>query len=163
MDITELTANHLPGSVAFFWASPDCSKFSRAAAQKHWNKSLISYRIYDYQPATAQAQKSIDLLTRTVNLITELKPEVWFIENPVGRIPHMAALKNIGHYRYCVNYQDWGFPYGKETYLFTNQLLPLPTKVQKRSGIGVRSVHNAFNRSLVPAALLQFLIDHSQF
>lgn len=163
IDICDLVCDQLPAPVKFMWASPDCSKFSRSAAQANWIKSTKSYRIYDYQPATPAAQKSIDLLTRTVELIKELNPAVWFLENPVGRIPHMSPLKSIGHYRYCVNYAEWGFPYGKETYLFTNQLLPLPTRVIKTVGIGVRSVHNSYNRSLVPPALVQFLIDHSQF
>lgn len=163
IDICELSADILPGSVALFWASPDCTRFSRAAAQKHWTKETISYRNYNYTPATAEAIKAEKLLIRTVQLIQEINPGVWFIENPVGRMPHLPALRNFGHYRYCVNYADWGFSYGKETYIFTNQLLPLPTKVQKRFLPGLRSVSDKSKRSLIPAGLIHFLVDHSSF
>lgn len=162
-NILNLTKEHLPANISLFWASPDCSKFSRAAAQRHWNKKLISYRNYDYSPATPEAEISANLVARTVELIAELNPGVWFIENPVGRLPYLNSMRQLGHYRYCVNYADWGFSYGKETYIFTNQLLPLPTIVQKRTGPGVRSVANKYKRSLVPAALIRFLISHSNF
>jgi hypothetical protein len=163
IDILNLVCGDLPSSALFFWASPDCSKFSRAANQKHFTKKVISYRNYDYQPITQKAVISLSLLKKTIDLIIELKPAVWFIENPVGRIPHFAALRSFGHYRYCVNYKDWGFDYSKETYLFTNQLLPLPTKVQKRFGKGLRSIHSSYNRSIVPPDLIEFLIEHSNF
>lgn len=162
-DIRNVVLPFAPGSIDLFWASPDCSKLSRSADQRHWIKSTVKYRIYDYVPATEAAQISFDLVSRTVEIIKELQPAVWFVENPVGRIPHLSPLKSIGHYRYAVNYKDWGFPYSKETYIFTNQLLPLPTVVQKRFGLGLRSVNNSYNRSLVPAGLVQFLLSHSNF
>lgn len=161
VDILDLTLEDLPGTVDFLWASPDCSKLSRAAAQRHWKKETVSYRSYKYTALTSESKKSIQLIEKTVSLICALNPKVWFIENPVGRLPHLQSMRSLGHYRYCVNYADWGFPYSKETYIFTNQLLPLPTIVQKRFGNGLRSVEGSYKRSLIPAGLLHFLIDYS--
>jgi site-specific DNA-cytosine methylase len=162
-NILNLDISTLPRNVTIFWASPDCSKLSRAASQRHWIKKTVKYRIYDYTPATKEAEISLSVVARTVQIIRELNPKVWFIENPVGRIHHTAALKSIGHYRYAVNYADWGFPYSKETFIFTNQILPLPTKVQRRHVPGLHSVAGSYNRSLIPKDLVRFLVSHSQF
>lgn len=161
IDIVNLLPQYLPGTVHFFWASPDCRYFSRAASQKNWQKETMSYRNYKYTPVSLAAAKSIELVKITVDLILYFKPFCWFLENPVGRLPYIDSIRNLGHYRYCVNYSDWGHPYAKETYIFTNQLLPLPTKVQKRSLPGLRSLKDASKRSEIPAKLLQFLINHS--
>jgi hypothetical protein len=160
-DILKLNHHSLPGSAAIFWASPDCSKFSRATPQKHWAKKTVSYRNYEYTPLTEASRCALNLLEKTIELIQFNQPGVWFMENPVGRIPHFACMRKFGHYRYCVNYQDWGFTYSKETYIFSNILLPLPSTVQKRKGPGLRSINKSYNRSLIPPALIDFLIDHA--
>ncbi len=160
-DVLNLDYNLLPKNVDVLWASPDCRYLSRAANQRHWVKKTVGYRQYVYHPATEEAKKSIALVSRTVAIIKEINPRIWFIENPVGRIQHLSSMKSIGHYRYSVNYKDWGFSYSKETYIFTNQLLNLPVKKQIRPGIGLRSVHNRVARSVVPSDLINFLIEHS--
>lgn len=161
IDICNLSSDQLPGSVAILWASPDCARFSRATAQRHWSKKTTKYRIYEYEPVTPEAIKSLGMLQKTIDLINELKPTVWFIENPIGRIHHMPAMRSIGHYRYAVNYLDWGFPYSKETFIFTNILLPLPISISKRLQPGLRSVKLKKDRSLIPPALFQFLINRA--
>jgi hypothetical protein len=149
--------------VQFIWASPDCRYLSRAASQHHWSKSILSYRNYLYSPLTSESQNSINLVSRTVEIINHFKPLVFFIENPIGRIPHLPGMRSLPHYRYCVNYADWGFSYSKETYIFTNQLLPLPTSIPKHHSPGLRSLSNRSKRSLIPSKLIEFLIDHSNF
>lgn len=150
-----------PGSVGVIWASPDCRLLSRDSDSANWEKIDIGYRLYKYIPKTDAATRSVAQVARTVDIIQRLNPEIWFIENPVGRIHHLECIKGLGHYRYGVNYKDWGFNYSKETYIFTNQLLPLPTKKVIRPGASVKDVHNRVERSSIPAALLSFLIDHS--
>lgn len=162
-NIRELPISAYPAECSFFWASPDCSKLSRAAPQRHWLKQTLSYRNYRYVPVTIEAMESLLNVARTVELIKHFNPGVWYIENPVGRIHHTAPMRSIGHYRYAVNYADWGFPYSKETYIFTNQLLPLPTVVPLRHSAGLRSVSTSYLRSLIPPKLIDFLIDHSVF
>ena len=159
-DILKLDLKQLPGNFDFIWASPDCSKFSRAANQKHWIKTTTKYRIYNYEPATAEALISIDLLQQTVDIINFF-PGVWFvIENPIGRVHHLPPLKKLGHFRYAVNYADFGFPYSKETYLFSNLYLPFSTKKVFSSLPGLRTINSRYQRSKVPEALIQKIIDY---
>lgn len=152
-----------PGTVGVVWASPDCRLLSRDGDSSNWEKINIGYRRYKYIPKTDAASRSVAQVARTVDIIKRLNPPIWFIENPVGRIHHLECMKSLGHYRYGVNYKDWGFNYSKETYIFTNQLLPLPTKKVIRPGASVKNVRNRVERARIPAALLVFLIDHSLY
>ena len=140
------------------WASPECTYFSRAANQNNWKKTNVSRRVYHYEPVTLNASLAIELVSKTIEIISYFKPSVFFIENPIGRIQHLQSLKDIGHYRYFVNYADWGFNYSKETYIFTNILLPLPSTKQKCKSPGLRTLSNKKNRSRIPPTLLEFLI-----
>ena len=159
-DILNLTPAMLPGNVAFIWASPDCSKFSRAGDAKHWKKTTIKYRQYVYHPVTASAVLSVSLLEKTVDIINSFNDVVFVIENPIGRIHHLNPLKKLGHYRYAVNYADFGFDYSKETYLFSNLFLPFSTKKVHSSKPGLRTVNGKYSRSKVPADLVQTIIDY---
>ena len=160
-DILLWNCPFMPGSVAVLWASIDCRLLSRNSASWNWKKITIGYRRYNYIPKTKAAYRSVDQVARTVDIIRRLNPPVWFIANPFGRIQHLECLKVMGHYRYGVNYKDWGSSYSKETYIFTNQLLPLPTKRVIRPGASVKDVRNRVKRASIPPALLSFLIDHS--
>jgi len=157
-DILELDIATLPKNVSVIWASIDCTYFSRAAKQSNWKKQTLKYRKYHYEPATEQAAKSIAIVEKTIAIIRKYPECVFFIENPVGRLPHIKAIKGLPHHRYQVNYKDWGFDYSKETYIFTNTLQPLPIIRQIRSGKGLRSVNNRVARSVVPSKLIEFLI-----
>jgi site-specific DNA-cytosine methylase len=159
-DILDFNTDLVPGQLNFFWASPDCRKFSRDGSWDSWQKETIGYRQYRYTPTDLEAARSYALLAKTISLINFFKPDVWFIENPVGRIQHMEPLQSIGHYRYGINYKDYGFDYSKETYLFTNMLLPLSTKKVIRPGKGVMSLNSKYKRAVVPPALLHFLIQY---
>ena len=159
-DILEVTPGMLPGNVSFIWGSPDCSKLSRAALATHWQKTTLKYRIYKYEPSTPAALLSLAMVQKTVDLINSFAGVLFIIENPIGRIHHLDPLKKLGHIRYSVNYADFGFPYSKETYLFSNMYLPFSTKKVHSSAPGLRSVNSTFQRSKVPPALVQKIIDY---
>lgn len=160
-DILDYTPDFIPGSVAAAWASPDCQLLSRAADSRHWSKETIKYRQYRYTPMTDAARRSLAQVNKTIDIIKSINPRVWFIENPIGRIHHLSALKSIGHYRYAVNYANWGFPYSKETYIFTNTQLCLPILKVHSNFPGLRSVNNRVQRSAIPVKLLEFLISQA--
>lgn len=146
--------------IDFGWYSPPCYLFSRAAAQRHWTKITNKYRQYTYLPNSPEAVMALRILEKTIDFV-KLHPESKFvIENPIGRIHHTAALKSIGHYRYAVNYADFGFKYSKETYLFTNFLLPFSSKKVHSDFQGLRSVNSEFQRSKVPSQLIQTIINY---
>lgn len=145
---------------SFIWASPPCTLFSRAGDSRHWIKHTNKYRIYTYEPATPEARQAIEVIGKTVDIIKHFPKAKFVIENPIGRIQHTAALKSLPHYRYAVNYADFGFPYSKETYLFTNFLLPFSSKKVRSAGPGLRSVRNVKQRSKVPAQLIETIIKY---
>jgi len=154
-DIVDLVPSMLPGMPAFIWASPPCTTFSRAGLSSHWHKVTHKYRQYSYYPNTPAAVSSILLLQATIDLIEYYQPVPFVIENPVGRIHHFPALKNLGHYRYFVNYASFGHSFSKETYLFSNMQLPFPTKKYKVIAPGLRTIRNVQKRSEVPAGLVR--------
>jgi site-specific DNA-cytosine methylase len=160
IDILDLKREMLPSLVDFIWASPVCTSFSRAADQSHWQKITISYRVYQYVPLTPEASLSLAMVQKVIQILNWYPNAKFVIENPIGRIQHTAALKNLGHYRYAVNYADFGFKYSKETYLFTNFLLPFSSLKVHSDYPGMRSVRSAYERSKVPGQLIDKIIDY---
>jgi len=159
-DILNLKASQLPKNVSFFWISPDCETYSRAGDSKNWKKEIIKYRVYKYVPLTEKSKKAIRLLNKVESILSVYPGVKFLIENPIGRIQHMDVIKRLGHYRYAVNYSNWGFKYSKETYLFTNFLLPLSTKKVHSSSPGLRTINSKYQRSMVPAALIRFILNY---
>jgi hypothetical protein len=160
IDILKLEREHLPRSVAFLWFSPVCETFSRAASQSNWKKETLKYRVYDYVPLTEKAKRSIDFLKKVKEIISWFPDVPFIIENPIGRIHHMPDMKTLGHYRYFVNYFNYGFPYSKETYLFSNCWLPFSTKKEKVTAPGLRTINSVYHRSEVPAALIETIFNY---
>lgn len=160
IDILDLKKNDLPGTLDFLWFSPVCTCFSRAAPQKHWRKETLKYRRYRYVPITAESFLSIAFVEKCIEIINWFPGVPFIIENPVGRIHHTAALQSLGHYRYFVNYFDFGFPYSKETYLFSNIWLPFSLKKYKVDAPGLRSVRSVYQRSKIPRLLISKIFKY---
>lgn len=76
-DVKNLSAQELP-DIDFVWASPPCKAFSVASVNHHWNKTDNG----EYNAQTEKAEESIQLVNHTVELIQELNPDYWFMENP---------------------------------------------------------------------------------
>ena len=76
-DIMDVNPEELPNKVDFVWASPPCKAFSVASIGYHWEKDSDKYI-----PQTEFAKKSIELVKHTLDLIDEINPEYWFLENP---------------------------------------------------------------------------------
>lgn len=161
-DILNFDPGTLPGKPLFIWASPVCTELSRTAKPEHWEKSTKKYRQYNYLPKTAKAVKSLQMVQKTVDIIEYFYPVPFVIENPVGRIHHLPSLQGLGHYRYFVNYSNFGFPYSKETYLFSNMQLPFSTKKYKVIAPGLVTVRNVAKRSEVPRQLIETIFNYLQ-
>jgi len=159
-NILELDKSQLPKSVDFIWASPACAKFSKEADPANWKKTTLKYRIYDYKPNTSSAYLALKLLQKTVEIIRLYPNALFVIENPIGRMHNFTEIKNLGHYRYAVNYADFGFNYSKETYLFSNMFLPFSTKKVHSAARGLINVHGSQLRSAVPHNLIKTIIYH---
>ena len=103
-DILTVSASQFPSSPLVVWASPPHSAFS-AAAKGDWDDVGT--------PNTPEGEKAIEVFSKTINLIRELKPKWWFIENPksiLRKIPMMAGF-NRGYptrNRHTIKHRDFG-------------------------------------------------------
>lgn len=104
VDISTITAQDIIERFGYpdvIWASPPCEKFSVAAIGRHWIKGTNL-------PKTEDTQKALELLEYTVQLIKDLNPKVFFIENPRGKMRKMDCLQDIP--RHTVTYCQYNNP-----------------------------------------------------
>lgn len=69
------------GQPDVIWASPDCTSYSVAAIGHHRRKNPETGSL---DPVTEYAAYCDTVNAYVVDLIKELDPKVWFIENPRG-------------------------------------------------------------------------------
>ena len=83
-DIGQLTASDVLerfGHPDVIWASPDCTSYSVAAISHHRRQNPETGSL---DPITEYAKFCDKVNAHVVELIRELKPKYWFIENPRG-------------------------------------------------------------------------------
>lgn len=73
--------------VDVLWASPPCQAFSVASIGRNWGGGWRAYI-----PKTETARTGIALVLRTLEIIKEIKPKYWFIENPRGVLRKMPFM-----------------------------------------------------------------------
>lgn len=117
--ITELCK----GKPTVIWASPDCTTFSIAATAK--SGGLKHRERGTYAPKTEYAAQCDATDQHVIDLIAEIKPKYWFIENPRGlmrKMPWMIELdkKLPGTKRYTITYCQYGGKTMKPTDIWTN-------------------------------------------
>jgi hypothetical protein len=88
-DVAELSVSDLPhDDWDVIWASPPCKAFSLAAAHHHMDD--------DVQPKTDFGRKSIELVRSTLELVDEIDPTFWFMENPRAGMRRVMREKEWG-------------------------------------------------------------------
>jgi len=152
-----------PRNPKVLWASPPCQAFSIASCYHHWNKE-------DGSPKSDSAELGIKILTRTVELIKELSPEYWFIENPRGlmrkKIEQIFTDYRIKGKRETISYCQYGDSRMKPTDIWTNlyQWTPRPIckngdscheSAPRGSKTGTQGLLNARERSIIPPDLFR--------
>ena len=101
------------------WASPPCHTFSHL--RKSWigrqNKTFGDKTITREMLHKDMIQNGLPILHKTLDVIAELNPTYWFIENPFSS--EMKNYIDATPYRvdYC-RYSNWG--YKKPTNIWTN-------------------------------------------
>lgn len=148
------------------WASPPCQGFSVAVIGRNWNK--------DYTPKTASAELAMKLAQKTIELIKELKPRYFFIENPRGmlrKMPFMEEfLKEQNAIRHTISYCQYGDTRMKPTDIWTNAHFWKPKPICKPksachisaprgSRTGTQGLKNAKDRGVIPEALFEEIIS----
>lgn len=130
-DISQLTAKDLTtlsdGKPTVIWASPDCTTFSIAATVK--GGGFKHREPITYAPKTEYAKFCDVLDQHVIDMIAEIKPKYWFIENPRGMMRKMPFMENIaeklpGAKRYTITYCQYGGKSMKPTDIWTNHPNP---------------------------------------
>ena len=168
IDIMELTVDMVLeqfGKPDITWAACDCSSFSVAAIGFHRKKNTATGVL---EPKTEKARRA-DLVNRhTLNLIRELNPRFFFIENPVGALRKMDYMWGIP--RYTVTWCRYGFKYRKATDIWTNHPHPefLPPcrngdpcheAAPRGSRMGVQGIGSSAERAMYPPAFCEHIVD----
>ena len=160
-DISKITANDIIGLCNgvpdVIWASPDCTTYSVAGISHHRKKegnNLVP--ISDYATFCDNTNKHV------IELIKELKPKYWFIENPRGALRKMHFMGGLP--RYTVTYCQYGDTRMKPTDIWTNFEKPgfkPPCKngdkchepAPRGSKTGTQKLKNAKEKAVIPEEL----------
>jgi hypothetical protein len=146
------------------WASPPCTAFSVASISRHWqgNKKGIT-------PKSKEAMLGLQLLEKTIEWISILRPAEWYIENPRAAMRKVIddLFKKYGimeYKRVTVTYCQYGDTRMKPTDIWTNNLSWIsrpPCKngakchdaAPRGSKTGTQGLKNAKERGVIPEAL----------
>jgi len=120
----------LGGTPDVIWASPPCTYFSVASIGYHWNK--------DNTPKTKEASLGISIIERTIDIIRELSPKLYFIENPIGKLRKIPIMDTFEK-RLSVTYCSYGNKTMKPTDIWTNSHTWTPREMCKA---GNRECHH---------------------
>ena len=115
-DIGKVTANDILkrfGKPDVIWASPDCTSYSIAGIRHHRRKIGN-----DLVPISEYAKFCDDVNIHVLDLIKELNPKYYFIENPRGGLRKMKFMQDLE--RYTVTYCQYDWKYMKPTDIWTN-------------------------------------------
>lgn len=117
-DVLKVTAKDILekfGRPDVIWASPDCTTYSVAAISKHRKRNKETGNL---DPITEYATFCDTVNTHVLDLIKELNPTYYFIENPRGAMRKMKWMQKIP--RYTVTYCQYGERRMKPTDIWTN-------------------------------------------
>lgn len=169
-DIMNVTAQDILdrfGQPDVIWASPDCTTYSIAGISHHRTKEESGNL-----KAKSDYAKTCDTVNKHVlELIKELNPKYYFIENPRGGLRKMDFMQDLP--RYTVTYCQYGDTRMKPTDLFTNHPNPKfkpmckngdPCHVAAPRGsrTGTQGLQNAKLRSVIPEDLCKHIVKISE-
>jgi site-specific DNA-cytosine methylase len=93
----------------FIWASPPCTTFSVASISHYWTEG---------KPKNDKCLQGIEIVKKTIEIIKELNPKFWVIENPRGMLRKQDFMGSI--HKDTVTYCQYGATIQKPTDLWNN-------------------------------------------
>lgn len=167
-DISSVTAEDIIarfGHPDVIWASPDCTTFSIAAISHHRRRNEETGNL---EPMSDYAKFCDEVDTHVLELIRQLKPKYWFIENPRGGMRKMSWMKDLP--RYTVTYCQYGDTRMKPTDIWTNHPDPKfkpmckngdPCHVRAPRGAktGTQGLKHKKDRSRIPEELCEHIVN----
>lgn len=156
------------GKPDIIWASPDCSTYSVAALFHHRRKNEQTGVC---EPISAYAKRCDEINTHVIELIKEINPKYYFIENPracMRTMPFVQGLK-----RYTVTYCQYGDKRQKPTDLWTNHPCPnfkppchpgdsCHEAAPRGSKTGTQGIDGARDRGRIPDLLCEHIVKISE-
>tara|TARA_R110001632_G_scaffold44450_1_gene112999 strand:+ start:579 stop:1229 length:651 start_codon:yes stop_codon:yes gene_type:complete len=113
IDILELKKEQIPFNPDMIWASPPCTYFSVASIGKHWNEN--------HTPKSKEALKGMEILNKTLEIITWFSKAIYYIENPRGKM--RRKIKGLD--RRTITYCSYGDMRMKPTDIWSNNFKDL--------------------------------------
>ena len=162
VDILNFDIKKVPFKPDIIWASPPCTTYSIAAISHHRPKN---------KPLSNFAIKSDLIVKKTLQIIKELNPNKWYIENPRGLLRKQNFM--IGLPKTTVWYCTYGDNRAKPTDIWSNNIRsllningwqPRPEcfngnknchheSAPRGSRTGTQGVKGNYNRSKIPNQL----------
>lgn len=173
-DIGTITAEQIVnefGHPDVIWASPDCTTFSIAAISHHRRRNPITGNL---DPVSEYAKFCDTVDQHMLDLIKQLKPRYWFIENPRGGMRKMSWMNGLPRYTvtYCQYETDKPVEERrmKPTDIWTNhpnpQFLPIckngdPCHMRAPRGAktGTQGLKGSKERSVIPYKLCKHIVE----
>ena len=166
-DILTVTADDIIrrfGRPDVIWASPDCTTYSVAAISKHRRREADG----TLRPVSEYAEFCDRVNAHVVDLIRELNPKYWFIENPVGGLRKMPFMKGLP--RYTVTYCQYGERRQKPTDIWTNHPFPAfyppcgrgspcHDAAPRGARAGTQALKNAREKAKIPKLLCEHIVS----
>ena len=173
-DISKLTAETILerfGKPDVIWAPPDCTTYSIAAISTHRRKVDKDDGTYNLEPVTDYAKFCDRTNKHVINLIRELNPTYYLIENPRGGMRKMDFMRELP--RYTVTYCQYGDTRMKPTDLWTNHPEPnfrpmckngepCHVAAPRGSRTGTQGLKGSKLRSVIPELLCKHIVDISE-
>ena len=173
-DIGNLNAREILekfGRPDVIWASPDCATFSIAAISKHRRKNQDTGSL---EPVSEYAKFCDEVDQHVLQLIEQLKPTFYFIENPRGGMRKMSWMQGLP--RYTVTYCQYELDKPaherrmKPTDIWTNHPDPkfkpmckngdpCHEKAPRGSKTGTQGLKGSKERSVIPEELCQHIVE----
>ncbi len=131
------------GKVDVIWASPPC---------QCWSNAPGTYHFFEGKPQTESTKYLIKVLEKTLAIIEEMSPAIYFIENPRGKLRYYKKMtdflvRTAGMIKLAM-YSDYGFQSQKPTNIFTN-CLDLKLHSSSKYGRGATAPHGNLNNLTV--------------
>lgn len=173
-DICKITAQDIIdrfGHPDVIWASPDCATFSIAAISHHRRKNPETGNL---DPISDYAKFCDKVDQHVLQLIEELQPKYWFIENPRGGLRKMTWMQGLPRYTltYCKYETDKPISERrmKPTDIWTNHPNPNfipPCKngdpchapAPRGSKTGTQGIKGSVDRSRIPDKLCEYIVE----
>ena len=163
-DIIKLCGEHID----VIWASPDCTTYSISAISHHRKKNEETGNL---DPISEYAEFCDKTNMHVIELIKELKPKLFFIENPRGGLRKMNFMKEFS--RYTVTYCQYGDIRMKPTDIFTNHPnpnfkpmckngSPCHVRAPRGSKTGTQGLKGSKERSVIPIELCNYIVKISE-